>query len=396
MTARATARTRAVFAAQRLVLWGADLVLGLRRGESGPSVSWVVGPSEIAGMAQHIAAAVPDSFLAVVHRHAFYDHRYDVEYRFDAATIRGRFERVFKPPIWLAALARRAAGFIYLSADGYLIPSVDGRAREFAYVKRRGRGILQVCTGDDVRSQRLMAEVGARHGVVTIATPYAEMDPYFASDAYDDAKRLVARVIDDYADDIISFPADQPAYITRPVQPFTYFYPDEKLSDSVSKFDDTSTIRILHAPSSPVIKGTPAVRDAVARLRAEGYEFDYRELVGVSNADVLRALDESHIALNQFYGLAPGVFGVEAMAHCCVMLCSADAQIETALGEAAAGAWVRTRVDEVYDNLKSLLDNPGGMRDQAVRGFEWVKDHQTASVNGRALRRILERIERDV
>lgn len=345
-------------------------------------------------MAEHIAAAVPGSFLAVAHRHSFYDREYDVSYRFAADSVRGRFERVFKPAIWLAALTRRATGFIYLSADGYLIPSVDGRAHEFGYIKRRGRGIMQVCTGDDVRSQRLMVEAGARFRVATIAEPYAQMDPYFASDEYDEAKRLIGRVIDDYADDIISFPVDQPAYISRHVEPFTYFYPDEKLSGDFSKFDDLSIIRVLHAPSAPAIKGTSAVRDAVARLRAEGYEFNYRELVGVPNDEVLAALDESHIAMNQFYAFAPGVFGVEAMAHSCVMLCSADPSIETALGEEAAGAWVLTRVGEVYHKLKWLLDHPEKLGDQARRGFEWVRDHQTVSVNGSRLRQILERIEK--
>jgi hypothetical protein len=389
----ATARTRAVFAAQRFVLWGADLVLRLRRSADRPTVTWVVGPSEVASMAEHIAAAVPGSFLAVVHRHAFYGREYDVGYRFAADSLRGRIERVFKPAIWLAALTRQAVGFIYLSADGYLISSVDGRSFEFNYLKKRGRGILQVCTGDDVRSQRLMGEVGRRFGVATIAEPYAQMDPYFASDAYDEAKRLVGRVIDEYADDIISLPTDQPAYISRQVEPFRYFYPDEKLSDDFSKFDDTSTIRIVHAPSAPAIKGTSVVRDAISRLHDEGYDFVYRELMGVPNDEVLSALDDSHIALNQFYAFAPGVFGVEAMAHACVMLCSADPSIETALGDEAAGAWVLTRVGEVYDNLKWLLDHPEKLRDQARRGFEWVRDNQTVSTNGSGLRQILERIE---
>jgi hypothetical protein len=75
-------------------------------------------------------------------------------------------------------------------------------------------------------------------------------------------------------------------------------------------------LRILHAPSHPVAKGTEEVRRAIQTLRREGLELDYRELTGQSNQAVLRAIADCDFVIDQVYSDIPTpVFATEAAAY---------------------------------------------------------------------------------
>ncbi|RRV29811.1 hypothetical protein EGJ23_02400 [Pseudomonas sp. o96-267] len=130
---------------------------------------------------------------------------------------------------------------------------------------------------------------------------------------------------------------------------------------------------IVHAPSSPLIKGTPLVRAAIKKLRLEGYQFEYIELIGVPHSTVIETLKRAHIVLNEFYAFVPGVFGVEAMAANAVLLTSADKEIEPTLFEGANDAWVVTPYWMIYERLKQQLDHPEALQLQAEKGSEWVR-----------------------
>lgn len=74
--------------------------------------------------------------------------------------------------------------------------------------------------------------------------------------------------------------------------------------------------KILHAPSTKFGKGTESVRIVIAELAAAGYEFEYREVSDLSNAEVVIAIRDSHIIIDELYsdiGLAG--LGCEAAAQ---------------------------------------------------------------------------------
>ncbi|TAM71914.1 MAG: glycosyltransferase family 1 protein [Microbacteriaceae bacterium] len=385
-------RTRLVFAMQQVltvVAYGWHRIVHAH--ERG-SVTWVVGPREIASMVFHVAASIPGSHSVSLDRHKFYDLAYDSQLRAGDGSLRDSLRQVIVSPLLFARLANRARGFVYLGATGFLIDAVDQRAFEFRFLRRRGRPIVCLFTGDDIRAPRLMEELKQHSGVENLFGHYGELNDLFQSDEYDASKRRIAHVADEYAGAIINAPVDQVSYLKRPAERFRYFFPDDKFQFVPEKFDVLEPVIVVHAPSNMAVKGTPLVRDAIERLRAEGYNIDYRELVNVSNAEVRRQLAIAHIALNQFYALMPGVFGIEAMASCCAMLASADPAVETTLGSAAAGAWLITKHDQVYANIKSLLDSPESIKPLALRGFEWVKENESASVSGRALTALLDAV----
>ena len=340
-------------------------------------------------MVSHIAAALPDA-VSVVHRaHPFYNARYVHVIQHAESRIE-KYRRLYGGPILLAWLLHRARGVIYIGSAGFLLNGVDEREFEFSFIKRRGRKVVCCFTGNDIRSPVLMRRLALQMGTPNLGSMLAELDPVFNTDEYDATRKRRAEVADAYADEIFNARVDQLSYITRPTHPFLYFYPDADFADSLEKFEGVQRFTIVHAPSQPVLKGTSHVRAAIDRLRAERDDFEYRELIDVSNADVLSTLDEAHIALNEFYSFVPGVFGIEAMARTCVMLTSADPAIETDLGPDAATAWIVTPVDRIYQELSALLDDPERMRRQARAGFEWAREHASASACTRSIRAILD------
>ena len=73
--------------------------------------------------------------------------------------------------------------------------------------------------------------------------------------------------------------------------------------------------KVLHAPSDPHMKGTTELRQALDVLRTEGVDFEYRELTGVPHSEVLDALRDADLVVDQLYSdlLFPGL-STEAMA----------------------------------------------------------------------------------
>jgi hypothetical protein len=149
---------------------------------------------------------------------------------------------------------------------------------------------------------------------------------------------------------------------------------------------------VAHSSSSPIIKGTQLVRSAIAQLRAEGYDFEYLELIGVANTEVLAALSKAHIVLNHFYGFTTGVFALEAMGSHCAVLSSTDETIERMLPPGANSAVMVTKYNQVHDNLKKLLDEPSRIRPLADRGHDWALRYTSSVHAGHLLTTVLDSV----
>lgn len=357
----------------------------------GQDVSWVVGVNEVASIVANVARAIPDSYSVSLTAHRFYDFEYD----FQLTPRRGDWIRSrFVVPWRFGQLVVAARGFVYVGADGFLLGGVDDREWEFRFVKKHGRRIVCLFAGSDIRSPVLMRRFQAETGLETIVTYLDQVSSVFASAAYDEQRKRTAHVADEYADMVFTAAVDQLSYLTRPTQPFPYFFPNDELLDDMAKHAKPGPRIIVHAPSSPIIKGTQVVRAAVRRLASEGYEFDYRELIDVPHSEVLAALREAHIVLNEFYAFVPGVFGVEAMGSGCALLTSADETIEIDLPPDSNKAWLVTTAADIYANLRTLLDSPELIERQAVAGLNWVQEHATVSASGERIRALLDNLSR--
>lgn len=376
-----------LFLAQKILLW-VSYVLCLPFRGIGRRVSWIVGVQEIASMVEQIGQAVPDSLTVVDEKHPFYPISADITLAAPGAHAL-RLRRWFLAPIVLGWALPRAHGVIYIGQKGFLEHTVDEREWELRFIRARGRHPVIVFTGSDIRSPALMTDLARTEGFENIGSIQAKSGSPFDTEHYEWTRRRRAAIADQYASAVFTARVDQLSYLTGPVHPFPYLYPDDRFVPQTEKFQDLSRIVVVHAPSKPVIKGTAAVRAAVETVRSRHPELDYRELIGVDNAQVLAALRGAHIALNQFHSYVPGVFGIEAMAAGCVMVCSADPSVEADL-EDADGAWVVATSQTLAATLEELLSSSESLGAQARRGYDWARNHASESATGARLRRVLD------
>lgn len=74
-----------------------------------------------------------------------------------------------------------------------------------------------------------------------------------------------------------------------------------------------ATLRVLHSPSHPVLKGTARIRAAVDSLRARGVAIELVTIEGRPNAEVMQALRDCDLAIDQLYSDTPmAAFATEA------------------------------------------------------------------------------------
>lgn len=352
---------------------------------------WVIGTGEVANNLKFIAAVLDRAYSVNFFPHPFYRSN---TYDFSMSAVPSNLSsivRIIVGPILLGYLAHRASGFFYIGNQGFLIDKLDGKEYEFAFLKKRGKKIVNFFCGSDIRSIRLAQEHAAKLKLEVIATYYPLMKSYALSDEHENFLKITAQSADKYADLIFSAPMDQISYLKRDVSIVFHAYPNEWFVRNDQKFTQLSPIIIVHAPSAPIIKGTQLVRAAIKKLQIEGYLFEYIELQHVSNKVVLDHLRRAHIVINELYAFIPGLFGIEAMASHCALLTSADRDVETLLPEGAHEAWFVTRYWEVYDNLKHLLDNPDLIKRYADKGFQWTQDNHSASEVKKNLRTLLKK-----
>ncbi len=293
------------------------------------------------------------------------------------------FSRVaIKRAILLGKLMNVGRGFLYVAQFGFLLHGHDAREFEFRFLKSKSRKIGIFWTGSEIRSPRLSAELERTLGVPNIFSYVGQISPEFLSDAHEDVVRQRAHVGESFADIMFDSPTDQVNYLSGHREPNFFLMGPEKFATGREKFDDLTTPVIVHASTSPIIKGTPLVRAAIAHLQEEGYQFEYIELIRMSQDQVVEALGRAHIALNHFYGFTVSVFGVEAMAAQCAVLSSADERLETTLPPGANEANFVTKHWQVYDHLKFLLDNPGEIEQRADAGRAWALRYASVEHTG--------------
>ncbi len=345
----------------------------------GPEIDWVVGPVEMAGLVNAISTILTSAESAILTRHPFYGYAYD----WIGSDSRTHLGRIVRGPWKLGELLSRTAGIVYVGGVGFLDTLSDGGEFEFRFVKARGKRIVCYFTGNDIRSPRRSASREVQTGEPNLATYLTETNSLYATEAYETQKQVIAASAEEYADLVFNADVGQLGYLTKQSEAFLYFQPDHEITDDFSKYRNVTTPVIVHAPSSPIIKGTQLVRAAVAELRDEGYEFEYVELVRQSHAEIQTNIGRAHIVLNQFFSEVPGVFGVEALAAGCVVMMRADEHDEPCLPPGSNKAWVVTRHHQVTKHLRALLDDPTDWEDQARAGVKWVRAHAATSVTGR-------------
>lgn len=341
---------------------------------------WVVGVAEIAGMSHQIASSLPNSISVLFYPHRFYNFHYTYNIGFRAS----KFKTLLIGPWLLGKLTNQSNGFIYVGGQGFLFSNYDNRYWEFNFIKKRKLKLVLYFTGSDIRSIELMKEEFSRSNEENFANFVGWTNPFLLTQEHEHTVKEIAKVADKFGDLIFNAEYDQKSHLKSATEPFKYFYNMLDLDFMETKFEseNLASIKIAHAPSSPLIKGTQVIRTILRMLENDGFKFEYFEITDVSNSELISKIRECHIVVNELYGFMPGVLAIEAMANSCVVLTRADSSYEKRLPVGSNDAWIVTPSYRLYDNLKACLENPNELGTQARKGYNWVKKYASAEANG--------------
>ncbi|MBO6769749.1 MULTISPECIES: glycosyltransferase [unclassified Thalassospira] len=134
--------------------------------------------------------------------------------------------------------------------------------------------------------------------------------------------------------------------------------PDDLFQGRKIAGEEGRPLRLLHAPSDPLLKGTDVIRRAIMDLKSKGYCFEYKELKGVSNKQVIEEILASDIIVDEMYSdNYAGIFALEGLAAKKVVVVGGYAfeHLDSYVPEWARAPTVRTRPEELAAVLETLI-----------------------------------------
>jgi hypothetical protein len=334
----------------------------------------VIGVTDIARNIYLIGSILKNRITVNFSKNEFYNDNYDYSLNIfkRQKKIIIFFFQIFYGPILLGYLANKAGVFFYIWSNSFLLD----RNYEFNFLKSNKKKIVCFFVGDDIRSVKLTKNYAKKKKIDTPLS-YRQESCYerlktiiLGSD--EELKKNLAKSADQYADLIFNHPISNISYLRSKQHRWYYIYDNKLCHKNKKKFYKIKKIKIIHAPSDYLYKGTPLVRAAIKKLQLEGYSFSYKELNLVNNKTVIKHLRASHIVLNQFYDVAPGFFGIEAMANHCAVMMSAEPKLLISKTKVYNNTWMVTKYWQIYDNLKYFLKNPNKIKHYADKGYQFT------------------------
>lgn len=146
-----------------------------------------------------------------------------------------------------------------------------------------------------------------------------------------------------------------------------------------TKIEPYDVLRIVHAPSRPVVKGTNYILSAVDKLKAEGIKIDFRLVEGVPNDEARELYKWADVVIDQLRIGWYGVLAVEAMALGKAVVSYIRDDLKHYLPYPLP--LVVANPDNLYHVLKYLAHNPEEVRSLGLRGRKYVEQlHDAAKV----------------
>ena len=197
------------------------------------------------------------------------------------------------------------------------------------------------------------------------------------------------KITDKYADIIFNYETDQISYLKKKCYPFFYNFESKKFQLDLKKFNNLKTVKIVHAPTNPIIKGTPIIRAVIQKLKKLNYNIEYHELVDLKNSEVLKELKDAHIVINELYGYSPGLFSIEGMFSSCMVITSASEKFEKLLPKNSSKSWVVGNYLNLEKQLLYYLNRKEKIRIIAEKGYKWAQTNANLEKNKLIINKIL-------
>jgi len=136
--------------------------------------------------------------------------------------------------------------------------------------------------------------------------------------------------------------------------------------------EPSEVLRVVHAPSRRVMKGTKEVLSAVEKLKSEGIPIELRLVEGVSNDEARELYKWADVVIDQLRVGWYGVLTIEAMALGKAVVCYIRDDLKHYLPYPLPLAVANP--DNLYQVLKDLVSNPAVVRSLGLRGRKYVEE----------------------
>lgn len=180
--------------------------------------------------------------------------------------------------------------------------------RDVGWARRLGKVIAVTYQGDDARQ----GEYCLRHYPIHFAREVG--DNYYSS-LSDSIKRSRIDFFDKHADLVYALNPDLLNVLPSRARFMPYAHIDLTEWKSRHESGEPPVVpHVVHAPTNRLVKGSRYIIDAFERLKAEGVEFRYTLLEGMSNADARKVYETADLLVDQLLAGWYGGISVEFMA----------------------------------------------------------------------------------
>lgn len=242
--------------------------------------------------------------------------------------------------------------------------------RDLKILRKKGKKIIMHHWGNDVRF----------HDLARLNNPYV----YTGDSPPNEEIKQKLQILSQYISDAI----------VQDYEVYTYVKPHYKrvhvlpLAIDLSKFKpyypEITKKRplILHAPTNPDFKGTAYIEAAIQKLKRK-YQFAYKRIEKMPNAQVIRLYQKADIIIDQILCGSYGLLSVESMALGKPVITYIRPDLVSTFPKSLP--IVSANPDNIYDAIKILLERPELRFKLGVRGRRYVRKYHAGKVVAKKL-----------
>lgn len=135
---------------------------------------------------------------------------------------------------------------------------------------------------------------------------------------------------------------------------------------------------IVHAPTSPYIKGTQYILKAIDTLKKQ-YHFDFRLIQGMSHQEAMKIYQEADLIIDQLHIGSYGLLAVEAMAMGKPVICwISDFMKENYPNDLPI---ISANPDTITKVLESILKNQDQLQEIGIKGRKYAEAYHDMNKN---------------
>jgi hypothetical protein len=236
---------------------------------------------------------------------------------------------------------------------------------EFPLLKLAGKKIIFSAFGSDVRLENTTRKLGKYHAYLDF--DHQEIEEKYGSDKK--IRQMVGYCLR-YANAALSM-GDMTEYTPNSINN-TFYWPLDPSKITPVYESGNPKVRIIHSTHHPRYKGTRFLLETLDRLRREGCDFEYVYVTDVGNEEARRLYATADIFAEQFIIGWHGFTAVEMMALGKPVLCYI--RKKEYLPNWTKCPIVNTNPDNLYENLKTLIENKELRLELGRKGREYVEE----------------------